>query len=186
MEDIELLSGVLTKTGDLIEGVQPDQRGLPTPCPDYDVDALLDHIVGWVQVFEAGSAGRTFDGDPSTFHVGDDPAAQFRSVASSLVASWGEHGLDREVAVSSGAKMPGSMVFNMTVMEYLAHGWDLATATGQPIPYTDDEAADVLVRARATLPAEYQGEGMAFGAIVPVGDDATPVERFVAFMGRQP
>ena len=90
------------------------------------------------------------------------------------------------MAVSSGAKMPGSMVFNMTVMEYLAHGWDLATATGQPIPYTDDEAADVLVRARATLPAEYQGEGMAFGAIVPVGDDATPVERFVAFMGRQP
>src|SRR6478735_4970155 len=121
MEEIELLSGVLTKTGDLIEGVRPDQGSLPTPCPDFDVEALLDHIVGWVQVFEAGSEGRTYEGDPSEYHVDDDPAAQFRSSASSLIASWGEQGLDREVAISSGAKMPGEMVFNMTVMEYLAH-----------------------------------------------------------------
>ena len=55
MDDIDLLNGVLTKTGDLIEGVEPDQRANPTPCPEYDVDALLDHIVGWVQVFEAGA-----------------------------------------------------------------------------------------------------------------------------------
>ena len=41
MDDIELLSGVLTKTGDLIEGVRPDQGSLPTPCPDYDVGALI-------------------------------------------------------------------------------------------------------------------------------------------------
>ncbi|MGZ4680968.1 MAG: TIGR03086 family metal-binding protein [Acidimicrobiales bacterium] len=186
MDDIELLSGVLTKTGDLIEGVRPDQRSRPTPCPDYDVDALLDHIVGWVQVFEAGSDGRQFEGDPSAFHVGDDPAAEFRASASKLTASWREHGLDREVAISSGNKMPGAMVFNMTVMEYLAHGWDLAVATGQPVPYTEQEAADALVRARATLPPEYQGEGMAFGAVVEVDDDAPAIDRFIGFMGRQP
>lgn len=186
MDDIELLSGVLTKTGDLIEGVQPDQRSLPTPCPEYDVDGLLDHIVGWVQVFEAGSEGRTYDGDPSAFHVDDDPAGQFRSSASNLVTSWRERGLDREVAISSGAKMPGQMVFNMTVMEYLAHGWDLATATGQVVPYTDAEAAEALVRARATLPPEYQGEGQAFGAVVEVDDDAPAVDRFIGFLGRDP
>jgi len=186
MDDIELLSGVLTKTGDLIEGVRPDQGSLPTPCPDYDVDALLDHIVGWVQVFEAGSEGRTFEGDPSAFHVGDDPAAEFRRSASNLAASWRRQGVDRDVAISSGDKMPGAMVLNMTVMEYLAHGWDLARATGQPIPYTEQEGADALQRARATLPSEYQGEGMPFGAVVEVADDAPAVDRFVGFMGRTP
>jgi uncharacterized protein (TIGR03086 family) len=186
MDDIELLSGVLTKTGDLIDGVRPDQRSLPTPCTEYDVEALLDHIVGWVQVFEAGSEGRTYEGDPTAFHVGDDPAAQFRSSATNLVASWREHGVDREVAISSGAEMPGAMVFNMTVMEYLAHGWDLATATGQPVPYTEDEAAEVLARARVTLPPEYQGAGQAFGAVVEVDDDAPAVDRFVGFLGRHP
>src|SRR3954453_14966574 len=158
MDEIELLTGVLTKTGDLIEGVRPEQRSLPTPCSEFDVEALLDHIVGGVQVFEAGSEGRTYEGDPSEYHVDDDPAAQFRSSADALIASWAEHGLDRDVAISSGAEMPGQMVFNMTVMEYLAHGWDLATATDQPVPYTEEEAADVLARAKATLPPEYQGE----------------------------
>jgi uncharacterized protein (TIGR03086 family) len=186
MDDIDLLAGVLTKTGDLIEGVRPDQRSLPTPCSEYDVEALLDHIVGWVQVFEAGSDGRTYEGDPSAFHVGDDPAAQFRSSATNLVDSWREHGVDRDVAISSGGAMPGAVVLNMTVMEYLAHGWDLATATGQPVPYTDVEAADALERARATLPPEYQGEGMVFGAVVEVPDDAPAIDRFVGFLGRRP
>ena len=82
--------------------------------------------------------------------------------------------------------MPGNMVFNMTVMEYLAHGWDLATATSQPVPYSEGEAEDALERAQATLPPEYQGEGQAFGAVVPVDDDAPAIDRFVGFMGRQP
>ncbi len=137
-------------------------------------------------MFEAGSEGHTFEGDPSEYHIDDDPAAQFRSSADALIASWGEHGLDRDVAISSGAKMPGQMVFNMTVMEYLAHGWDLATATDQPVPYTDEEAADVLARAKVTLPPEYQGEGQAFGAVVEVPDDASAVDRFMGFVGRRP
>ena len=82
--------------------------------------------------------------------------------------------------------MPGEMVFNMTVMEYLTHGWDLAVATAQPIPYTDAEAEEALSRAQATLPPEYQGEGMAFGAPVDVADDAPAIDRFVAFLGRPP
>src|SRR5664279_3327610 len=131
MDDIDLLSGVLDKTGDLIAGVKPDQLGLSTPCPEYDVATLRDHIVGWLQVFEAGANERTPEGDPLQFHCGDDPGGEFRRAAAGVVDGWTRHGLDREVAISSGGKMPGQMVFNMTLMEYLTHGWDLATATSQ-------------------------------------------------------
>ena len=78
------------------------------------------------------------------------------------------------------------MAFNMTVMEYLTHGWDLATATGQKMPWSDDEAADVLARAEKTLPAQYRGDGMPFGDIVDVPDTAPPADRVAAFMGRTP
>lgn len=185
MNEIELLTGVLDKTGDVVAGVQADQLALPTPCTEFDVAALRNHIVGWIQVFEAGCHDRTFDGDAGAYECGDDPAADFRAAADSLVAGWDEFGLDRDVLISSGSAMPGTMVFNMTVMEYLTHGWDLAIATGQPVPYSDDEATEVLQRARVTLPAEYQGEGMAFGAIIPTPDDAAPIDQLMGFMGRQ-
>jgi uncharacterized protein (TIGR03086 family) len=185
MHEVALLEGILTKTGNIIAGVRPDQRERVTPCPEFDVEALMNHIVGWIQVFDAGCNGRVFAGDPATYRCGPDAAHAFRASAASLIAGWEEHGLDRPVRVTSG-EMPGEMVFNMTVMEYFGHGWDLAVATGQPIPYTEQEAIETLARAEATLPAEYRGDSMPFGPIIPVNPDASSVDKLVAFLGRNP
>lgn len=185
MTEIELLEAVLDKTATVVGGAGPDQGALPTPCPEYDVAALIDHIVGWVQVFEAGCNGRAYEGDARAYRVGADPAGEFRAAAASLVAGWREHGFDRQVRISTG-EMPGEMVFNMTLMEYLTHGWDLAVATGQPVPYTEDEATAVLARAENTLPPQYRGEGMPFGPIVALDADAPAVDRLVGFLGRDP
>jgi len=185
MDDIDLLSGILDKTGDLIAGVRSDQWTLPTPCPEYDVRTLMNHIVGWIQVFEAGCHGRAYEGDPNAYQCGDDPAGVFRAAASSLVSGWAAFGMDRQVRVSSG-DLPGPMVFNMTLMEYLTHGWDLAVASGQEVPYTEVEAAATLARAEVTLPPEYRGGDMPFGPIVEVEPEAPAVARLVAFLGRRP
>lgn len=186
MREIDLLSGILTKTGDVVAGVAPDQLDAPTPLPDYDVRALLDHFVGGIQYFAASAEGATYEGDPTAARAGDDPAAEFRAAADRVVAGWREHGFDREMSVMGGDPQPAEMVFNMTVMEYLTHGWDLAVATGQPVPYTDEEAAEVLRRAEGTLPPQYRGGDMPFGEIVPVPDDAPAIDRLAGFMGRDP
>jgi uncharacterized protein (TIGR03086 family) len=185
MDQIELLEGVLTKTGDVLAGVRADQSGQPTPCDDYDVEALVNHIVGWIHVFEAGSQGRTYDGDASSYQHGEHPAREFRAAAGGVVDGWREHGLDRMVRLGGG-ESPGEMVFNMTLMEYLTHGMDLAVATGQPVPYTETEAAETLARAEKTLPPEYRGDNMPFGPAVPIADDAPAVDRLAAFLGRRP
>lgn len=186
MDRVELLTGVLSKTGDLIEGVDADQLGLTTPCDDYDVETLINHIVGWLLLFEANCHGRTYDGDAANHRCGTDPAAEFRAAAAGIVAGWEKYGFEREVAVTGDNKLPAESVFNMTVMEYLTHGWDLAVATAQPIPFTDQEAAETLTRAEATLPPEYRGEHMPFGEIVPTSQCASAVDRLVAFLGREP
>jgi uncharacterized protein (TIGR03086 family) len=185
VDEIELLDGVLAKTGGIIASVRTDQLQGPTPCPDYSVGQLVDHIVGWVQVFAGAACEEPFDGDPSAYRAGDEPGSEFLEAARDLSAGWRELGLDRSVHLVSG-ELPGQMVFNMTLMEYMAHGWDLAKATGQQIPFTDKEASEVLVRAEATLPAQYRGEGKSFGVIVEVPADASSVDRFVGFMGRRP
>ncbi|MFD6420705.1 TIGR03086 family metal-binding protein [Streptomyces sp. NPDC060198] len=185
MSDVELLAGILSKTGDLVEGVRPDQLSLPTTCETYDVEALRNHLVGWLQVFEAGSEGRAYEADPAAHVCGDDPAGEFRAAAQGLLAGWRRHGFDRRVRVREG-ELPAPMVFDMTLMEYLGHGWDLAVATGQEVPFTEEEGAQVLARARVTLPPRFRGEGQAFGEIVPVPEDAPAMDRFVGFLGRDP
>ncbi|MGW2281374.1 TIGR03086 family metal-binding protein [Streptomyces sp. NPDC001770] len=185
MSDIDLLAGILSKTGDLVEGVRPDQLSRPTTCESYDVEALRNHLVGWLRVFEAGCEDRAYEGDPADHVCGDDPAGEFRTAAAGLVAGWRTHGFDRQVRVMKG-ELPGPMVFDMALMEYLGHGWDLAVATGQPVPFTEEEAAQVLERARVTLPPRFRGEGQAFGEIVPVAEDAPAMDRFVGFLGRDP
>ena len=183
MEDLDLLSDVMTKTGDLIEVVRSDQWDLPTPCRDWDVRALVGHIVGWLRVFAAGAAGEAFEGDPADYLAGDSSADDFRRLTEVLVAGWDANGTDRTVRLTSG-ELPGAMVFDMTLMEYLTHGWDLATATGQPVPFTEVEAEDVLRRARATLRPEYRGPDTAMGEEVEVAADAPAMVRLAAFMGR--
>ena len=84
-----------------------------------------------------------------------------------------------------GRPSPGAAVLGMTLMEYVTHGWDLATATGQPVPFTDDELGTTLERAKANLPDQYRGEGMPFAAAVDVPADAPVLDRLVAFMGRR-
>ncbi len=185
MDEIELLSGVLAGTGDLIEGVADDQWELPTPCEDMNVGPLVDHILGWVQVFAATANGETYEGDPDEHERGPDPAAEFRATAARVVSGWTEHGFDRKVKITGG-ELPADMAFNMTLMEYMGHGWDLATATGQPFPWTEAQVAAVLPRAEMTLPPEYRGPGTAFDHVVPVPDTAPTIDRLAGFLGRQP
>jgi len=183
MTEIDILESVLGKTGDIIAGVGDDQLTQPTPCSEYDVAALRNHVVGWSQAFAAASVERPFEGDAMAYAAGDDPVGDFRAAAADIVRGWRDHGMDRDVTISGGST-PGAMVFNMTMMEYVAHGWDLATATGQPITYTDTEATEALARAEATLLDAYRGDS--FGPRIPVADDATAIDRYVAFMGRHP
>jgi uncharacterized protein (TIGR03086 family) len=183
MDELDLLSGVMGKTGALVAGVRDDQWASPTPCREWDVRRLVGHVVGWVRVFGVAANGDAFTGDPEDYPAGEDSAADFRRHADSLVAGWRAHGKDRTVRLTSG-ELPAAMVFDMTLMEYMTHGWDLATATGQPMPFTDAEAEDVLTRARATLRPEYRGPDTALGEETEAPPGASAVVRLAAFMGR--
>jgi uncharacterized protein (TIGR03086 family) len=184
-DELDLLERILDGTAGLLAGVGDEQWTKPTPCPEYDVRALVSHITGWAQMFAASAAGETFTGDPTTHDPGPDAAADFRTSADAIVAGWRANGLDRQVSMMGG-EQPAEMVLIMTLMEYATHGWDLAVATGQPVPFAEDDAAEVLARAERTLPPQYRGEGMPFAQPVEVPDTAAAADRLAAFLGRRP
>jgi uncharacterized protein (TIGR03086 family) len=183
-KETDLLESVLSKTTTLVAGVRPDQASSPTPCPGYDVQTLVNHIVGWLRTFAATATDSPSDEDPAAFRVGDDPAGQCAEAAERAVAGFRSGPDDRPVQMSS--TLPASMVVGMMLMEYVGHGWDLATATGQPVPYSDDEAEAALAAGHATLKPEYRGPDKTFGFELEPPADATAVERLVAFLGRNP
>lgn len=182
MDDVDVLESVLEKDAALIENVRPEQLAAPTQCPDYDVQTLTTHIVAWLRSFAAGANERPFDEDPTAYTT-DDPARDFRSAADELVQGWRKYGTDRNARFGS-QEMPAAAVLGMTLMEEVTHGCDLALATGQPVPFSDEELETTLARAKANLPDQYRGE--AFAPQVPVPDDAPALDRLLGFMGRQP
>jgi uncharacterized protein (TIGR03086 family) len=188
MDDIALLNDVLAKTADLIDGAEPSNWGRPTPCSEYDVKDLIGHMVGWSASFDAAANGRTPQGDPTAYETTDSSAAEFRAAVDSIVSGWRANGMDRQVSLIGASGLPAPMVVDMTMMEYLAHGWDLATATGQPMHYNEAEARNILARAQPGPMAgnDYRGEGKPFGLIVDVPETAPALDRFAGFMGRTP
>ena len=56
MTDTSTLESVLTKTATVLDGVRPDQGSLPTPCEEYTVDQLVQHMVSWARIFANAAA----------------------------------------------------------------------------------------------------------------------------------
>lgn len=170
MADDSLLESVLTKTEALIAEVGPEQHLLRTPCPDLDVQGLVDHLVGWAREFARRLHGEESDEDPTAYRSADPPA-EFEQAARRIRAG---------VRASDSPAVPPGLL----LMELITHGWDLATATGEPVTYSDAEAEAALAAGRRLLKPEYRGGS--FGPEVEPPDDATAVERLVAFLGRDP
>jgi uncharacterized protein (TIGR03086 family) len=183
---IDLLDGVLRRTTELLAGAADRPATTPTPCTGMDLGALIDHVVAWAEVFAAGASGTPYDGDPLSVHVEPaDAAGRFAAAADRIVVAWRRLGLDRDVQSFSGGTFPGRMAFGMTAMEYLAHGCDIAAATGQEPGFDPAAATLALDAAHQFLLPEYRGPE-SFGEIVPVPDDAPVLDRFLGFLGRRP
>lgn len=185
MADTDELDDVLHTTGAIVAGVTPDQYALPTPCPDYDVGTLVNHIVGWLGIFADGASQQPPKNNPATFEVGPNPAAEFDAAAKRLAAAFRDGAADREIDLGNGPS-PGSMILGMILMEYIGHGWDLAMATDQPAPYSEKSIKAAKAAAKANLKPEYRGPDKSFGDIVEVSDDAPPLDELIGLLGRDP
>lgn len=190
MVEIGILEGVFDKTGRLLARIEDDQWELPTPCPDYDVGALAEHLVGFLRTFAAAVSGEPDAPEPSRADGSTPesarvrPAPEFRVAADLAVAAWHDGAAGRRVTVGSD-DVPGAVAFDLMLVECVTHGWDLATATGQPAAYTDAEAEAALAAVTPMLGAESRGPGQGFGPAVPVPAGAGPLARLVGFLGRR-
>ncbi|WP_375426676.1 TIGR03086 family metal-binding protein [uncultured Friedmanniella sp.] len=167
----------------LIGGVRPEHLDRPTPCGDWDVRELVAHLFMVAdRIAVVGQGGNAMSVTRDGVQVPDDLAAGFEQRIQVGRQAWSdESSLSRSVVVPWG-EVPGAIALTGYVPELVAHGWDLATATGQPSEAAPELAAVALRAAQRAIPAER--DGFPFGPVVESGPDDSPTTRFVHWMGR--
>ncbi len=183
----DLLQAVLGDLATVVGGITEAQLHDPTPCTQYDVKQLRDHIVGWLTNFAAGFAdpGGQAQADIDGYTAPADAEQEVLTAADRLRQALQAGAADRPLRLGESA-MPGELALGMILWEYQVHGWDLARATGQPWSPPEAAARESLSFAPGMLSDEYQGEGKPFGKPVDVPADASPLESLVALSGRDP
>lgn len=176
----------LLATGHIVAGVRPEQLADPTPCRDWDVRLLLNHIIGGNHTFaEVARGGRPDPSGVMEDYTRPNPGANYLTSAEAVLAAWAEPGaMTRKVHMPFG-DIPGSAAVSIHFLDIVVHGWDLARATGQDTTIDPDLAAEALDISRDLLSPELRDIGV-FGPEVPASDDDPLHARLVAFMGRRP
>lgn len=170
--DTSPLDRGLDQLAALLDAVGDDDLARPTPCHDWTVAELVDHVVAAPRTFARQVRGEEVDWAAPTPHVGEDRAEAFRAAADELRTAW---------AAADGG--PGGPGLDLQCAEVAVHGYDLAASIGQPTDTLDTELAErALTFLRANLTADNRGP--AFGPEQPAPEGADAYQRLAAFAGR--
>jgi uncharacterized protein (TIGR03086 family) len=161
----------------------PQLLRCPTPCQDWDLQALLDHLTDSIGVLHETLSG-TGAAPPGSPGPGADPIARLRGQAAGLLGACAAAGpAERRVAIWD-RELTVNMLTVIGAIEIAVHGWDISVACGtlRPIP---PGLAAVLLPIAPLLITPDSRPGL-FAAPVRLPGPARPGDQLVAFLGRQP
>ena len=175
-----------------LRAVTADQLTAATPCGDYDVRALVDHLA-WGAVLSQRAATRTaLEHDwssltPAPFLDGvpvEQWAAAVPAELDTAADAWADPAAWEGETVVGATEMPSAVVGPMMLAEFALHGWDLAQAIGAPYDVPADLGQAVLAAVRPLAPMGRDGGW--YGPEVPVRADASAFDRALGLSGRDP
>jgi uncharacterized protein (TIGR03086 family) len=185
MDPVRLLSRALANTAQIVDALEPDQLGCPTPCSEWTVRDVLNHVV----VGHHFSAAVVNGTEPPYAQmdlpdlVGDDPRGPYRAGAQVLLDAFSAPGaLERRCATPAG-EMPGAAWINFAIFDTYVHGWDLARAAGIDAAFPDEVTEPILGFVRVAFvmpdwPVHVMREPLDGYA------GAAPMDQLVAYLGR--
>lgn len=181
--------------GERVQAISDDQWHEATPCSEWDVAALVGHLIEenqWVPPLIHGldfeAAGKVVDGSrklPVDGGVGANLIEVWDEASLAAADAFRENGaLEREVALSRGATPATSYITEM-IFDHLVHAWDLGKAIGyegEPLPAEIVDMAYQMVQSMGDL----SSFGDMFKPAVPLPGDAATLDKLLALTGRDP
>ncbi|WP_406271054.1 TIGR03086 family metal-binding protein [Streptomyces sp. NBC_00191] len=186
---VAAFTGIVDTVAQLVEAVAEDQWTAPTPCSDWNVSQLVDHLVTGQRVFtEVMAEQPTSQGPEQSVGTESTPAslkAAVRESAGALAAAFARPGALERIVRAPIGEVPGAVALHLQTIEHLVHGWDLAQATGQKALFDDTSVEREIEFARglvAQLPPAPDGP-FAVSRTAPA--DAPAIDHLAALLGRQ-
>lgn len=184
-DPIELLVVANDEFGRRLRQVGPDDWRRPTPCAEWDVRSLVNHVVGGnirYRMLLDGAPTARAEATRAVDHLGDDALGSFVSTADHLVAHFRRDEAFELVAHHVTGDRTGRELLSMRIVEAAIHAWDLAIAIG-----VDDTLDDAVVAHLLADTAERVVGPPGFAPADPVGvGDASAQVRLLHRLGRSP
>lgn len=172
-----------------VRNIKPDQLGAPTPCAEYDVRKLVNHLLFWGPSLEGAARKETVlppaESDTNVNLTDGDWNAALETQVERTVAAWSVPGAwEGSTHMGGPMELPAALIGGMVMGELVVHGWDLARATGQH-PTLDDDILQYLYDETAKSAAQGRAMGI-YGPEVAVAASSSTLDRIVGVTGRDP
>jgi uncharacterized protein (TIGR03086 family) len=163
----------------VLHPISRDELSKSTPCSEYDVLALTDHLLNSLTVL-GGAVGAQLPERDSD----DSVEGQVVGAARPTMDAWRRRGLDGSVTLGPN-ELPATFAVSILTLEFLVHGWDYAVATKHPMNVTESLADYTLGLAKKVINPQTRA-AVGFHDAIVVADDASALDRLIAFTGRDP
>jgi uncharacterized protein (TIGR03086 family) len=189
---IELHRRAVLASVDVVSRIGDGDLGRDTPCAGWNLGDLLAHMTVQHDGFAAAAKG--LGADPAVWQprpLGADPTGEYAAAAHRVLDAFAAPGvLAREFAlpeISTAVTFPAERAIGFHLVDYVAHGWDVARSLGLPYQL-DPDVLDIALRVAAAVPdgENRLAPGAAFAPALPVPEDAPALDRIVALLGRSP
>jgi uncharacterized protein (TIGR03086 family) len=167
--------------------VGPDDWQRSTPCADWDVRALVNHVVGANvrhRMLLSGAPTEQVEATRNVDHLGDDPLAAFIATADETVASFREDGALDRIAHHAAGDRTGRELLSMRTLDAEIHAWDLARAIGADETLDGDLVTFLLAYTAELDLGPHQRAFAAAGADLP--RNASAQDQLLHRLGRDP
>jgi uncharacterized protein (TIGR03086 family) len=172
--------------GVLMDSIAPEDLGLGTPCPDFTVKLLLEHMVTSMRrIAILGNGGQWSDVSEQDTVLESGHGDAFRSAAHDVMEAWDDPARLEQVYEVPWGSFPGGPIMFTYTAELAVHGWDVSTAVGREFAIVDELLGGALIAAKMIPDVDRGTEAMPFNPVVDPGADASLLLQMAGWMGRQ-
>ncbi|MBF6295467.1 TIGR03086 family metal-binding protein [Nocardia farcinica] len=179
------IDSALDTTAAIVAAVDDDRLTAPTPCADWDVRTVLNHLVGGMHTFAAKLSDNDSGAGTAQGWLGSDPQAAYAAAAEIDRAAWRRPDVPTATLHLPIGPVPAPAAALVHLTELVVHGLDVAVAVDR-VDLVDEEMCahllETMLAYRGIDP--YRALG-AFGAELPVEDDAPAHRKLLAYTGRK-